>query len=211
MTDSANHGASEPNESPSEGVDALVMAAVGGSAEALQEVLGTSGPRVARRVRIDPRWSRALSVEDVMQVTYMEAFLRIRSLGSTTRGGFEAWLTRIAKNNLVDAVRSLQAAKRPDSAERMTSGFAGESSRTLLQAIQGSSDGALTQLGRTESVEALMDAIGKLPQSYREVVRALDLDERAAGDYATELGKSVGAVHMLRSRAHDRLRELLLG
>ncbi len=200
----------DATDGPSHAEDEQVMLAVGGSAEALEALLGVSGPRVARRVSIDPRWSRALSVEDVMQVTYMEAFLRIRSLGNTSRAGFEAWLTRIAKNNLVDAVRSLQAAKRPDSGQRMTSGFEGESSRTLLQALQGNLDGALTQLGRTEAVEVLMEAIGQLPQSYQGVVHALDLEERTVEDYASELGKSAGAVHMLRSRAHDRLRDLLL-
>ena len=196
---------------PTKGVsDPQVLLAVQGSREALEEVLGVSGPRVARGLSIDPRWSRALSVEDVMQVTYMEAFLRIRSLESHSRGAFEAWLTRIAKNNLVDAVRALQSAKRPDSGQRLTSGGDGQSSRTLLQELQGDLAGVLTQLGTTEAVERLMTAIGQLPKSYQRVVHALDLEERTVEDLASELGKSAGAVHMLRSRAHDRLKDLLL-
>ncbi len=190
--------------------DPKVALAVGGSREALEEVLSESGPRVARRLSIDPRWSRTLSVDDVMQVTYMEAFLRIRSLQHPSRAGLEAWLTRIAKNNVVDAVRSLQSAKRPDSGNRLTSGFNGESSQTLLQQLQGDLTGALTQLGQVEAVEKLMEAIGQLPSSYEAVVKALDLEEQSVDQYATELGKSAGAVHMLRSRAHDRLRDLLL-
>ena len=187
-----------------------VALAVAGSRDALEAALSVSGPRIARRLTIDSRWHRLLSVEDVMQVTYMEAFLRIRSLKDATVAGFESWLTMIAKNNLIDAVRALQRAKRPDSGQRITSGQGGESSRTLLQQLEGERSGALTQLGEVEAVKALMEAIDQLPMSYQGVIRALDLEEQGVGDYAAKLNKSVGAIHMLRSRAHDRLKDLLL-
>jgi DNA-directed RNA polymerase specialized sigma24 family protein len=41
------------------------------------------------------------------------------------------------------------------------------------------------------------------------VVEAVDLAERDVGEVAAELGRSRGAVHLLRSRAHRRLAELM--
>jgi DNA-directed RNA polymerase specialized sigma24 family protein len=40
-------------------------------------------------------------------------------------------------------------------------------------------------------------------------VRRHDLEGCALDELARELGRSLGAVHMLRQRAHDRLRERL--
>ena len=51
----------------------------------------------------------------------------------------------------------------------------------------------------------------RLPASYRRVVDEVDLAERPVSEVAAELNKSPGAIHMLRSRAHERLRELLGG
>ncbi|HEY3242379.1 MAG TPA: sigma-70 family RNA polymerase sigma factor, partial [Phycisphaerae bacterium] len=52
-------------------------------------------------------------------------------------------------------------------------------------------------------------AIGKLPADYAKVVRMYDLEGRSVAEVAAAVGRSEGAVYMLRSRAHDRLRELL--
>ena len=50
-------------------------------------------------------------------------------------------------------------------------------------------------------------ALGSLPGDYEKVVRMYDLEGRPIGEVAAELGRSEGAVYMLRARAHDRLRE----
>lgn len=190
--------------------DEILRRALEGDAEALGQLLHRHGPDIARKLRIAPKWTRALTVEDVMQVSYVEAFLRIRTLREPTEPAFRAWLTRIAENNLLDAVRSLSRAKRPDSGDRLTQGASGESSRTLLARVaQPDGPGSATQLGVQESLERLMEAIEKLPETYRAVVRAMDLEERSVSDVSEELGRSPGAIHMLRSRAHDRLRDLL--
>ena len=41
------------------------------------------------------------------------------------------------------------------------------------------------------------------------MIRLYDLEGRPIAEVAAEMGRSSGAVHMLRARAHDRLRELL--
>ena len=145
----------------------------------------------------------------MLQVTFLEAFLRIGSLTQRTPDGFFRWLRRIAENNLRDAVRALEREKRPDAQHRVTRGADGESSRTLLQAIRGNDSTVGGRAVVEEQVKKMNDAIEKLPASYRVVIREVDLNERPVSEVSEELGKSAGAVHMLRSRAVDRLRELL--
>ena len=145
----------------------------------------------------------------MLQVTFLEAFLRIRSLEHATLAAFRAWLHRIAEHNLLDAVRSLARDKRPDAHHRITQGAAGESSRTLLLNVAGTNGTAGGAAVLAEQIARLHAAIAELPRSYRTVVEHLDLQERPLAEVATSLQRSVGAVHMLRARAHDRLAELL--
>ena len=55
-------------------------------------------------------------------------------------------------------------------------------------------------------VVACVDA---LPEDYGRVVRLYDLQGLPIADVSRQLGRSSGAVHMLRARAHDQLRVLL--
>ena len=49
----------------------------------------------------------------------------------------------------------------------------------------------------------------RLPADYAAAIRMYDLEGREIGEGASELGRSTGAVHMLRARAHDQLGALL--
>jgi RNA polymerase sigma-70 factor (ECF subfamily) len=188
--------------------DDVVAKASGGDAEALEALLRQASTSLRTALTIDPRCRRSFDVEDVLQVTFLEAFLRIRSLEQPTVAAFHSWLRRIAENNLADAVRALGRQKR-DAAARITHGSAGESSRTLLLAVAGEQSTASSRAQSAEQIGRLRTAIGALPVSYRLVVEQVDLAERAVPEVAAAMGRSEGAVHMLRARAHDRLRELL--
>lgn len=189
--------------------EALVNRAVEGDLEALEELLRELSPRIRSRLVVNPRWRRSLDPADVLQVTFLEAFLRVSSLRERTRAGFEAWLARIAVNNLRDALRGLQSDKRPEAHDRITRGPMGESVRTLLGRLASEESSVGAQVADREAIGCLMDALEQLPESYRQVVEAVDLEERPVSEVAARWGRSPGAVHMLRSRAHDRLREVL--
>lgn len=191
------------------GPDERVERAAQGDADALEELLREFGPPLGARLSIDARWRRLLEPEDVLQVTYMEAFLRAGALRTRTTAGFAAWLERMARNNLNDALRELTRAKRPDGHGRVTRGAGGDSAQTLLAGLEGSEPTAGGLASGREQVERLHAALARLPGSYARVVRELDLEERPVAELAAEWGRSPGALHMLRSRAHDRLRELL--
>ena len=186
-----------------------VSAAVSGDGDALALLLQQHGPAIRRGLHINPVWQGTLDSADVMQVTYLEAFLRINLLQTRTRDGFVAWLTRLARNNLRDAIRELGRAKRPNPRRRLARPAHADSGTTLLNALAHTSATASRSAARHESAEALMSALGRLPPLYSEVLRMHDLEGRPAAEVATILGRSTGAVHMLRARAIDRLKELL--
>ena len=52
-------------------------------------------------------------------------------------------------------------------------------------------------------------ALNTLPADYRTAVRLYDLEGRPVAEVAGTMGRSAGAVHMLRARAHERLRAFL--
>ena len=192
--------------------DARVMRAAERDGDALEELLRQVGPAIGAGLSIDRRWQGSLDPDDVMQVTYLEAYLRIATLRSRTTEGFRGWLARIAENNLRDALRALQRDKRPDGAGRRRATRAGDTSaETLMGSLLDTDPTAGSVAAGREAASRLHAALEQLPASYRRIVDEVDLAERPVSEVAVELNKSAGAIHMLRSRAHDRLRELLGG
>ncbi len=191
--------------------DDLLHRAISGDAEALTKLLEEHGPSVRRHVEcnLDRVWRTAVDVDDVMQITYLEAFLRIRQFQTSGPGAFAAWLKRIAENNFRDALRELQRAKRPNPRRRAQPTPSDDSSLLLLEAVGFTSTTPSRDAARSEANRFLEAALQTLPADYETVVRRCDLAGEPVADVAATLGRSAGAVHMLRARAHDRLREAL--
>lgn len=191
------------------GLDARIRAAVDGDVEAMTDLLNEYGPEVERSLSIAREWRAVLEPADVMQVTYLEAFLQITRYDTQRSEPFRAWLQRIAENNLRDAIRGLQRQKRPQPSNRLTL-RAGSDSTTELYAQLGVTSTTpsehITQEERDHRLQAALDA---LPEDYGRVVRLYDIQTLPIAEVAKQLGRSSGAVHMLRARAHDRLRQLL--
>jgi len=194
---------------PTPSADDLFSQAVGSDIDCLTALLKTHGPRVRRRLSINPLWQSSIDAEDVMQVTYTEAFLHIDQLSGRTAEAFVAWLTRIAENNLRDAIKELTRQKRPDPRRRMQRANAEDSYCTLLETVGVSTTTSSRLAGAREAQGLLETAIEQLPETYRKVVRLYDLDGLSVQSVAKTLGRSVGAIYMLRARALERLRNIL--
>lgn len=183
--------------------------AVAGDADALTALLHEHGPRVERALRIEPAWQAVLEPADVMQVTYLEAFMRIGQFNADKPEAFEAWLRRIAENNLKDAVRGLMRQKRPQPRDRVRPETGENSIAGLAELLGVTVTTPSMNVRKEEAMQVLSEAIDALPVDYAAAVRLYDLEGRSADDVAKELGRSPGAVYMLRARAHERLRGLL--
>lgn len=193
---------------PPEIDQSLLQKAVEGDAAALRDLLEHFGGEVRKRIsgRMDKRWRASLDEDDVMQVTYFEAFLHIDQLTARDSNSFLIWLTRIAENVLRDAVRALSRQKRPNPARRIVAIDGTDSYVGLLECLGVTTTTPSREVARRDAAAMLETAIARLPEAYRTAVRLYDLEGRPVTEVATQMARSVGAVHMLRARAHDRLR-----
>ena len=193
----------------SEASDERIGRAISGDVPALTSLLREFGPPLRDQLSIDKRWQGVLDADDIMQVTYLEAFLQI---GTFVQGGpnaFPSWLRRIAENNLRDAVRALGAAKRPPPAVSAPLADRQASIVALFEHLGVDSGTPSAGMAAGEREAALLRALEALPADYAIVIRKYDLDGLGIAEVAAAIGRSPGAVHMLRARAHDWLREFL--
>ena len=192
-----------------ESASSLIAQAVQGNHDALATLLRKHGPRIRQHLRISRTWRGSFDADDVLQVTYLEAFLRIRQLISREPAAFAAWLRTIAENNLRDAIKELGRGKRANPRRRVRPPTLDQSTVLLLERVARTSMTASRIVVGKEAQEALRQAVAQLPQTYRTVVELYDLEGKSPTEVSQTLRCSAGAVHMLRARAHDRLREIL--
>jgi len=194
---------------PAEEHDTL-QRAMAGDAAALTRLLEVHGPTVRGRIAADMprRWQAVLSVDDVLQQAYTDAFLAIRRFIPHGDGAFLAWLTKLAKNAMLDAIDMLNAAKRGGE-RRQVMADPERSLTALFDAVVGASQTPSQVVAGGEALSAMRRALETLPPVYRTVIDLYDLQEKSADDAAAAIGKSVGAMYMVRARAHRRLAEIM--
>lgn len=189
----------------------LLSSAVEGDSAALGALLKQCAPalRLSLSSEIPRRWRSVLSEDDVMQQTYADAIRDISKFDTQRDGSFSRWMAHLAKCNLRDALRMLKAEKRGGNRRRIE--FTGDASSHVdfadMLAGPGHTPSRLVVADEIQS--ALERALGELPDAYEQVVRMYDLTRTPVVDIAKAIGRSPGAVYMLRARAHDWLREVL--
>lgn len=191
--------------------DECVLQAVRGDRDALTRLLERHGPVVWHRLagQMPRAWQALLTRDDVMQQTYTDAILDVHQLIACSEEAFAAWLFSLARRNLYDAIRMLEAEKRGGRHRRRIGIDAGESAVALYELLGGTSNTASREAARKEAASALETAIQRLPEVYRAVIHCYDLEGRPVEEVAARLNRSKGAVFMLRARAHRRLSEML--
>ncbi|MCG8404846.1 MAG: RNA polymerase sigma factor [Phycisphaerales bacterium] len=187
----------------------LVADAVSGNEDALTELLHRFAPQL--RAKLGPliasKWKSVLEVDDVLQVTYLETFLRIARFEYKGPGSFAGWVSRIAENNLRDAIRELERLKRPQPEDRVVRSAGEESTFGLLEGLGFTTTTPSRHVAHGEVKKAVEDALSRIPEDYAAVVRLYDLQGLSVAEVSTAMNRSSGAIYMLRARALDRLRE----
>ena len=185
-----------------------VVRACTGDKDALAGLLEQFGPGVEAGLVISPKWQGMIDAADVMQVTYLEAFAHIREFDANRADSFSGWLGRMAQNNLRDAIRALEAKKNPPPHLKLDA-YDDDHGLALFDVLTSGGETPSRIVRKDEARQRLAQAMRCLPPDYARTIQLYDLEGRPVEDVAVQLGRSTGAVYMLRMRGHDRLRELL--
>ena len=191
--------------------DDLLTRAIGGDRDALASLLTRHTPSLRQSLAgaVPSRWQSLLSVDDVLQQTFTDAVLDIERFTKREDAEFSGWLITIARRNLHDVIRMLEADKRGGGQRPLPLSDPDESRDGLLEILSDSSTSPSGHAARNEARAALAQAIESLPQDHARVVRLYDLDGRSIQEVADELKRTPGAVYMLRARTHRWLRDIL--
>lgn len=186
----------------------LLLRARSGDKDALEQLLLRHGPAIRERLEINPKWRSVLEANDVLQVTYLEAFLHIGDFKGDARS-FGSWLRRIAENNLRDAIQALERDKRPQPGDRIGPPRDQNDYGWLYDLLTGSMSTPSWHAMSKEMRGVLETEVDALPRDWSNIIRWVFFDGLGVSDIAKKLNKTPGAVHLMRIRAVARLRERL--
>ena len=172
-------------------IDVVLDQVARGSRDAFRLIVRAYG--LPLRAYIASQVHHPNDVDDMAQEVFLAAY---RQLATFRRGDdFGAWLRGIARNKLHDYFRS--SARRDRAMERFR--------EEVARVVEGDLEAAAAS-DRSESIEALLRCIGRLPEKLRRVVRA-GLDGDKAADLAEQFVTTVGAIYNLHYRANQLLRD----
>jgi len=162
------------------------------------------------RVQIGRRMQGKLDVADVVQETFLDVHRGIAQFRGSSEGQFLAWLRQILVGILTNQVRRYFGTKRRDvRLERELQDELDRSSVALGAQLIAAQSSPSAQASRREQAVLLADAIGELPEDYREVIILRQLEGLSFPQVAQRMGRTEDSVKNLWARALAKLRRSL--
>jgi RNA polymerase sigma-70 factor (ECF subfamily) len=147
---------------------------------------------------------------DLIQETFLEAHRHFDRFRGTTEAELVAWLRQILAGVLANLLRRYYGTQRRDvRLERELAGCLDESSRTLGAGLAAPDTSPSQRAARREQAVLLAQALGRLPEDYREVIILAQLEGLGFAEVARRMGRTVSSVKHLWARALGRLRRVL--
>jgi RNA polymerase sigma-70 factor (ECF subfamily) len=190
----------------------LIERAASGDRIALERLLLDHYAPLADRIAQQlPRSLRStLSVDDVVQQTYVQVFQSICRFELRDDVPFLSWLGAIAECRLRDAVRAQLRKKRGGGHHRLASHSAGDAEPVdWLDRLARDSHTPSRALAREEAIQAIRIALADLPEEYREAIDLRYFEGCSLDEVAVRMNRSPGAVRGLLDRAKKRIRDAL--
>ncbi|MBC7853130.1 MAG: sigma-70 family RNA polymerase sigma factor [Pirellulaceae bacterium] len=195
-----------PSELPAE--PALVAAAVGGDRIALERLLLAQYDLLAGRIgaKLPTRLQATQAVEDILQLTFLQAFSDIGQFERRADATFGNWLARIADNRLCDAIKQHDCAKHGGDLRRLEDAAGNDSSILSLWDWIASADTSPGSIvAREEAVQAMQVALAALPSDQRAAIRMRFLEGKSLEETAAALDRTPDAVRGLVHRGKEQL------
>lgn len=164
------------------------------------------------RLQINRRLQGKVDPADLVQDTFLAAHRAWPEFRGTTERALVCWLRTILAAHLANVVRHYFTTQGRDvRLERELAAEIDQSSRVLDQGLLAVQASPSQDAARREQAVLLADALGELPEDYREVLILRHLEELTFPEVAQRMDRTVDSVKKLWARALDRLRRSLGG
>ena len=189
----------------------LLTKAEAGDRTALGELLLLNYSQLARYIalKLPTSVQGTLSVDDILQQTFLRAFRSFRRLEQPTPPSFTAWLRRIADNQMNDLCRK-RGRERIAPAQVLGDDSDRETIEDLLNQIGANGLTPSDKAMRTEAFQLLRLAIAGLPPEHRDVIEMHDIQGEDLKTIAAKMRRTVASVRSLRHRAIKKLQAELV-
>jgi RNA polymerase sigma-70 factor (ECF subfamily) len=199
------------DETAADPVQLLVLARTG-DGRALGQLLELYRSYLAllARLQIGRQLQGKVDAADLVQETFLEAHRHFGQFQGGTEGELVSWLRHILAGQLAMLVRRYLGTRRRDVRLERELAFELEaSSRVLNQCLAAPQSTPSQQAARREQAVLLADALGRLPEDYREVIILRHLEDLSFPEVARRMDRTLNSVKNLWARALGRLRRLL--
>jgi RNA polymerase sigma-70 factor (ECF subfamily) len=165
---------------------------------------------VLARVQIGRRLQGKVDASDLVQEAFLGAYRDFPQFRGTTEKEFLGWLRQILASLLANLVRHYQGTQRRDvRLERQLTRELDQSSQALDRGLVAPQSSPSQQvIGREQSV-VLAEALGRLPEEWRELLILRHLEGLTFPEVARRMGRTVDSVKKQWPRALASLRRLL--
>jgi RNA polymerase sigma-70 factor (ECF subfamily) len=192
----------------------LLDQAKGGADVALGDLLSSYDHYLTllARVQIGRRLRGKVDPADVVQETFLEAHRQFARFRGRTEAELTAWLRRILAGQLAQMVRRYVGTQARDvNLEQELGAQLDQSSAAIDADLAASISTPSQRASRREQVVLLADALGNLPDDYREVIILRHLEGLTPTEVAGRMNRSIDSVQKLWVRALARLRTQMEG
>ncbi len=167
--------------------------------------------RFLARLHLGDEPQALIDPEDLVQQTFLEAQKQWLAFRGRSDRELAAWLRAILANNLADAFRAANAAKRDVARQRSLEASLEQASSKLGGWLAADQSSPSEQAQRHEDAVRLANALEQLPEAEREAIVLQHWHGWPLSRIGEKLGRSRDAVAGLLKRGLKRLRVLMQG
>ena len=162
------------------------------------------------RLQIGRRIQGKVDPADVVQETFLEAHRQFPQFRGTTEAELTVWLRRILAGQIALTVRRFAGTKaRAIHLERELEDDLNRSSAALDRGLMASTSTPSLRASRREQALLLADALGQIPENYREVIILRHLEQLSFADVAIRMARTEASVQKLYVRGLAALKSAM--
>jgi RNA polymerase sigma-70 factor, ECF subfamily len=187
----------------------LLQRAIDGERDALGDLLASYARYLTllARVQIGRRIQGKIDPADIVQETFLEVQRQFPRFRGTSEGEFLAWLRRILAGQLAVMFRRFVGTQARDvGLEQELDADLDQSAQAIGEQLAASISTPSQRAARREQAVLLAEALGQLPEDYREVIILRHLESLPFAEVARRMERSEDSVQKLWVRALASLR-----